>query len=1495
MRQSDLWLSIELTIAAFLSTIFLLLSKWRDEKPGRIQLPEHAEPLVDRFDVLESEDLVEGYPIDADLSWKRVSTFTLHYSNEISYVFRFEPTEFGQLASALIVNNGNTREIISDALRIYFASYTMAVSIRLVREENGPLGSSLTFHLSSLLTLATLSLILLHIVVPEEEKSFSQSSLQTYLQLVTLLAYMLTTALAISLSREKFFGGLAVKSTTREDPDNVSGRSYGSFLSVALFSYTQKVVDIAAEAGSVEIGDLPIVPLRVRAPYNYRALSQSIRRLTKPGTGWRLGWVLFSTNKVLFLTIIALSIVSGGLFYAPSFALRQAIKFIEEDPERTNMHWGWVTVAAVFFTTLIMFLVTCQLWAINMLLYQKTLTRKNFASSITTNTAHKPENGEVLDQEKNSSDTKGQIFNLFTTDTERLSFMSWHTFILIDTPIELLVGGYFLVQLLGVSAVYGFAVMAIFMPINQWAGKLGIRTQDSLMQTRDTRVALMNEILGSIRMLKFMAWERSFENKVLGIRSTELMYQRRTFLIKISPVFVAIACFSHFTLVRGMVLTPSIAELKFAFNLLPDVVVKLIECAVSLRRLDAFLASEDIVTPVQGSTDMIAFQSCSLSWPRSPNQDPTQTPQSSFVLHDLNISFPLGSLSLICGRLGSGKTLILNALLGEADVLSGQVICPRSPPNTLTSLSTLPANDEPWLVDGLCAYVPQTAWLRNASIRDNICFDIPFQEQRYQQTLEACALLSDLAIFEDGDQAEIGERGINLSGGQKARVSLARAVYSLLLDDVLSAVDAHTANHLFSKCLKGDLMTGRTIILVSHHIQLCAPGASYVVVLDNGRTSFAGEGSAFVDSPVMKSLSKTQDEGLEEQETNDEPTLGAPEATIENLAEKEATGAENGNAKEKKTPRKYTPDEERAVGRVARSVYQLYLTSLGGMRYWITFTVVYGLAAISPIAATSWLRYWSDLSLRGEEVHDVSYYLGIYAAISLIGVTVECLRFLVLYEGSIVASKSLYKKLLEAILFANIRFHDTVSRGRVLNRFGKDFEGIDDSLANNIGQTFIFGTTLMISAIVVSIVGGPIMFVTITLLAFIYYSGKDMRRLDSVSRSPLYSMFNETIAGVTVIRAFGASSKFLKDIMRLLNTNLSPQYWSWGLNLWLMIRFDILSTFVLTLATALCVSSKTMDAAYSGFILFFALRIVHDFVGVFGKFIGLCICYLTDQDGQVALERVKEYSELPSEGPEFIEPRPDDNWPEHGHIQCQNVSIRYAADLPDVLHEVSFEVSPGEKVGILGRTGSGKSTLAFSLLRFVDPTEGRIIVDGHDIAKVGFSDLRSRLTIIPQDPSILSGTLRNTLDVFGEYDDATLFEALRRVHLIPSDSGTDDEANLNVFRNLDSVVSEGGENFSTGEKQLICMARAVLRQSKILIMDEATASVDYATDELISQTIRQEFKTSTILTIAHRLRTILLLDHVPATLLKDSSSQFYALCKATGPKEFSVLKRLAGA
>ncbi|KIY53870.1 multidrug resistance-associated ABC transporter [Fistulina hepatica ATCC 64428] len=1565
MLALELSFAIALVAAACISATVFLSSCRKSE--NQVKGPQNTKH--DPFNVTKPLDLVDGFPINPDAFWRRT-----RFKKLLIAIVLAASVSIGTVSltwSALVSGKADPVQI----LHVVFSVYVFLLSVRAVKQIAMPEHTQSMFHLASLTTLATFLLAIVAILPPPTAPAPAATSVPAlsvlgYLPLATnAVAAIMTLTMPLGpdlhYPPEAIYFAKTIAAAANIDQVNVAGITVCSIWDTLLFSYTTKVVWLGNIATSLEIADLPILPASMRATVNYTKMKRAIARARGmfTGSGWMLIGQLMRVNAPPLLLEIAIAVVCAVLYYIPAFFTRSLVAYLERDPERKDIRWGLVFCVGLFVSNASMYLLTGQLWSIattivqvrvkiqlNSVLFQKTLVRKDIAGSAAASSSadadrKKPAVEEsVKKDEANEGDfsSKAQIMTLMTVDVDRVSEFAWHLFALIDSPIEIIIGTWFLYSLLGSSCFVGLATTILFLPVNHFAGSVVVGAQDNLMKSRDERVALMNEILGGIRMIKFMAWERSFEKRVLKIREKELKYQRLNYLIEVlfntiwngSPIIVTLMSFWHFAIYRGQPLTPSVAftsilvfnEMRFALNALPETFINMLQSLVSLKRIEKYLNGAEVkaVPALAQQEQTIALRSCTITWPQDRSGSSSApslagTPRHKFVLQDLSLQFPEGELSLICGKLGAGKTLLLLALMGEADVLTGQLVCPRSPPDVLASFAEGGApKPADWVVKGVCAYVPQAAWLRNASIKENILFDLPYDEERYHKTLEVCALLSDLEILEDGDESEIGERGVNLSGGQKARVSLARAVYSrasvLLLDDVLSAVDAHTAYHLYHQCLQGDIMKGRTVLLVSHHVQLCTPGAAYIVALDNGRLLYSGARDGFQSSGVMGGLVQsveTAKEDEKEEKVIEEADVPLKTDSASSSAGSSATVAAT-PAKARKPPRKLVEDEKRAVGHISRDIWETYVTACGRFWYWILFAFILLLAALSPVAENGWLRYWSNSQLTGEQSGSPMYYIGVYALITVTGqIVIANVRWFVLYDGAIRASHVLHKRLLEAVLFAHIRFHDTVSRGRVLNRFGKDFEGIDSNLSDNFGRTIAYTLSSIVTFVTIIYVGGPVFLLAIVILGYFFYSvgkvygqtSRDMRRLDSVTRSPLYSIYGETIAGVAIIRSFGASSKFLRDMLRYVDTNISPYYWMWGVNRWLSVRFNVLSAAVVGVAGLVALLTPRIDASFAGFLITFASSVTHDLLFTVRRFVGL-------EQSLVALERVKEYSEIPREPPEFIEPRPPAAWPYSGTVQCENLVIRYAPELPPVLHHLNFNIKPGEKVGILGRTGSGKSTLALSFFRFVEPTEGRIIVDGLDISKIGLTDLRSRLTIIPQDPTILSGTLRSTLDVFDEYDDADIYEALRRVHLLPPvDAPVEDpeEQNANVFRNLEGSVSEGGENFSTGEKQLLCMARALLKHSKILVMDEATASVDYATDELIGKTIRQEFAGSTILTIAHRLRTVIDYDRVmlldqgriaefdsPNVLLNDSSSMFYQLCQATGKDEFATLKKMAG-
>lgn len=1379
---------------------------------------------------------------------------------------------------------------------------------------------------------------------------------------------------------------------------NVSPEVQATIPEWLLFSYATNVIHEGYVSESLDVWDLPILPRTLRALYQFKRMKRAYGK-TKGRRGRMEGFNLLLTvarvNSGLLWAQTLLAAATAFGYYLPHYLLKLFINFLENDPGRTEPAWGWFLCFGLFTSNALIFIASGVTWSIcttylqgkirlqlNTMLFKKTLLKKDIAANsgdagqvggvqeeAAKRKKRKEETGDSNTEDEEAVTSKTQIMTLFTVDVDRVTEFVFHLFAVIDAPLEIVVASFFVFKLLGISAMYGLLTAILSLPLNHFASKIVVRAQENLMKTRDQRTALMNEILQGIRMLKFMAWERSFERRVQSIRKNELSWQARNYQIEVAfnciwaltPVVVTVVSFLHYTLVRGQQLTPSVAftsvavfaELRYALNAIPETFIQALQGFVSCRRIEKYLCLDEVaaIEENDGESDIV-LSSATFAWPRDETAFTNEltinavsnaaTPKTAFTLADLNLRFPKGKLSLICGRLGSGKSLLLAGLLGEADLLTGHVVCPRSAPDAMSKRSAkLP--EDIWIIPNMVAYVPQQAWLQNASIKENIVFSSPWDAERYQQVIEACSLLNDLDILEDGDETEVGEKGLNLSGGQKARVSLARAVYSragvLLLDDVLSAVDAHTAHAIMTNCLQGPIVEGRTVLIVSHHTALVSPAAAYIVALENGDVKFSGTGKEFVASNLSDELdeedaqARPTDSEQKEEKTIEENSVKPANKSVLNLssacAESTAPDSEtsslapeddevvNGTLGDKqKTPRKLIEDEKRARGRITWAVWKTYFNALGGPIWWLLFILSLGLAMLVPVAEKGWLGYWTGSSLSPSETgHTTRYYVMGYSVITIVGVFASNLQYCIIYMGSLRASRRLHNSMLKSVLFSTLRFHDTTSRGRLLNRFGKDIEGLDSSTADNFVRSVAYGLNVVVTFISITYVGGlPFAIAGCVILVVYYQAGsiygqtsRDMRRLDSVTRSPLYSLFGETVSGVAVLRAFGASNMALQNMMKLADTNLLAFAWSWTVNRWLSARFNLLSAVLVGLTAVAVLIAPNVNAAMAGFALAFAGTVCHDLLFVVRRFVQL-------EQSMVAIERLKEFTELQQEAPEYVEPRPAASWPEHGFIKVENLVIKYAPDLPSVLHNISFEVSPRQKIGIVGATGCGKSTLALSFFRFVEAAEGRIVIDGLDISKIGLTDLRSRMTIIPQDPTILSGTLRSTLDVFDEYDDVDIYAALRRVHLIKEENpmtslGEQNDVenrNKNVFEDLSNPVSEGGDNFSSGEKQLICMARAILKRNKILFMDEATASIDYETDVLISKTIREEFSDSTILTIAHRIHTIIDFDKVlvmdrgniaefasPADLLRDHKSRFYSLCKATGRTEFKNLKEMA--
>ena len=849
---------------------------------------------------------------------------------------------------------------------------------------------------------------------------------------------------------------------------------------------------------------------------------------------------------------------------------------------------------------------------------------------------------------------------------------------------------------------------------------------------------------------------------------------------------------------------------------------------------------------------------------------------------------------------------MLAAIVGEAELVSGRIYRPKSSPDN--HLNDQLASSPDWIIPSATALVAQIPWIENASLKSNVLFGLPYVDSRFSKVLEACALTRDLDMLPDGVETEIGANGINLSGGQRWRVTLARALYSragiLILDDIFSAVDAHVGRHILLNALEGELSQGRTRILVTHHIQLVRPFASYIVELGTNGTIERSE----IQLPQKSSNNQQKPEPIEAIDSDDLKDVS--------LAEPDLV---------KQEPRKFVEDEKREEGRVKWEVYKTYTRAFGGLGFGALTIGIFIFSSLTTLGRSYWVKVWAqhyeDISPSESSEHsetsqsvdnNLKFYLGIYLLISIIAAITTALKTLGVLAASIRASRKLFEDVTYNVLRAPLRWLDTMPVGRILNRFVSDFALVDSQLAGDffwlahgvLGVITIVGSALFVSIYMII----PVLMLGLAALYFVYLyldGARDMKRLEANAKSPIFEFFGSSIAGLTTIRSFEKVDEYLDRMFILIDDYTRTSWYLLLVSRWMAFRQGALGVVFSLCVASLVVVIHGIDASLAGFVLSFAL-----------EYSTVAIMSVTQYaDFELAMnstERVVEYTEMLPEdqsGHSVAQ-----SWPSKGHLIVKGLEVKYAPDLPLVLNGLSFTVESCERVGVVGRTGSGKSSLTLSLFRFLQATSGYIEIDGVDISKIKLHDLRSRLAIIPQDPVLFSGTLRSNIDPFNQQSDSTIIDALKRVHLLDSkmdemeNTGLPDtdrtvrghhleQTNVNIFRNLESPISRGGLNLSQGQRQLLCLARAIVKQPKIIVLDEATSSVDIQTDALIQQSIREQFSKSTLLVIAHRLSTISDFDKVlvmsdgkavefdtPRELMRKRGA-FWELVNESGQKE----------
>lgn len=1439
------------------------------------------------------------------------------------------------------------------------------------------------------------------------------------------------------------------KAVVLEYEDNIepSREPLASLLSLAMFGWADAILWQGYKK-TFEIADVWNL-----APKDKAAAVLADFRLVKKTS--KLAWHLLKYFRRDLLLQAMWALISAFFTFVPTLLLKAILEYVE-NPEATPQNTAWFYIILLTLAACVQAATDSQaLWKGRKIcirlqavivgeIYAKALRRKASAgtdktlgqqtqsstkidakTSIKDNLLKpfgrkkkvetKTQQDTALVDSKASQVNVGTIINLMAVDSSKVSEISAYLhFLWVSAPALLIICISLLYRILGYSSFASIALMVLVMPVNFSIAQGFARKQKVIMAATDARIHATNEVLQNIRIIKYFAWERRFEEKVNDKRRIELHALRSRYMLWAYaatiwfgvPLLITFFSFLVYTKVENKPLKPSVAFpalslfsiLRIPLDQFADMLAHVQESKVSVDRVEEFLSEDETQKYSQLIQDekdelgepKIGFENATFTWGGKESQ--LNNESAAFQLIDVDLKFHVGKLNVIAGPTGSGKTSLLMALLGEMNLLRGSVHLPGE-----YSREVLKPDPETGLTESV-AYCAQQAWLVNDTIKQNILFASPWDNSRYQSVISACALVRDLEILDNGDSTLVGEKGITLSGGQKQRISLARALYShsrhVLLDDCLSAVDSETAKHLFERCILGSLMRGRTCILVTHNIALCVPQSHFVVALINGKVIAQGPPDQMISSGAL---------GEELLQSKPTSRIGSathsPKQSTLNLVEEgirsmnghtpEANGQASSLEDQKPTILNVhdklldTRIENKAEGGVKREVISLYLAAMGPWYFWLIALFIFGAQQVGSIATNLWIREWANsyqvervpsaistfhhmgvtftsncvstgscgwnlpvfpssasiarASASSDEVN-VTYYLGGYALLSTIYLVLSFSREALIFLASLRASWNIHSRLLESVTRAKFKFFDSTPLGQLMNRFSKDIESVDQEVAPIAVGLLGCAASMTSIVILISVITPafllPGFFIAIIFIAigtFYLSASRDLKRLESVHRSPLYQHFGETLSGIVTIRAYKDESRFQHENQHRVDTHNRPFIYLWAANRWLSVRVDLAGALVAFFAGAFVILNVgKIDAGAAGLSLTYALSFTE-------TVLWLVRLYAVNEQNMNSVERIKEYLDVDQEAKAIVpESRPPANWPSQGAIQFVNYSTRYRSDLEPVLRNVTFNVNAGERVGIVGRTGAGKSSLALALFRGLEAEEGKVIIDDIDIGLIGLQDLRESITIVPQDPTLFTGTLRSNLDPFGLFTDEEIFDTLRRVQLIgpastettsgseaqsssaastsPTPTGlpidqldselgrpkqtTNTRENVNIFKDLSYAIAESGQNLSQGQRQLLCLARALLKAPRVLLMDEATASIDYATDSKIQETLR-EVKESTIITIAHRLQTIIDYDKVlvlekgkvveyasPWDLLsKEENGVFKGMCEVSGQLE----------
>ncbi|XP_049784177.1 ATP-binding cassette sub-family C member 5-like isoform X5 [Schistocerca cancellata] len=1227
------------------------------------------------------------------------------------------------------------------------------------------------------------------------------------------------------------------------------------------------------------------------------------------------------TRMIVSCMLYAASLVMG--FVSPTIFMRNLLQYAEGSEESVwnGIKWAAFLTLAEFFRILLF----SWHWAVSYrtgirlraaclaLLYRKLFRLNNLGDSST-----------------------GQLINIFSNDGQKIMDMALFVPMIIGGPIVIICGVSYILWLLGPWAVLGMTSFLLFYPLQYAISRMTAYFRGRAVKITDKRVKLMTEILNSIKFIKMYAWEKGFCDSLLEIRKAEHQLLEKSaycqsLSISIAPTVPVISAIVTFLahLAAGNNLTASQAfpliavlngQIRNTFNTLQIGVANIYDAAIAFGRIEKLLVLEDMMSyitrpvdktqalcinngsfamdgPVVSDVDNKPGYTTSDTWANAgDNSDATETEKlksyiatsekNENIISDINLLVSKGQLIGICGPVGSGKTSLLLAALGQMRITSGHVFR-----------------------DGSCAYVSQEAWIQNATLKENVLFGETFEAKRYYEAVYSCALVEDVKQLPGADETEIGERGINLSGGQKQRVALARALYSnrdiYFLDDPLSAVDAHVGAHIFEKCILTALKD-KTVLLVTHQVQFLSR-CDKIYVLKDGRILEEGTHEELMASEKEYSIMIKRYTANKDQENN-VSLKEAVEAGLNDVSYLNSDMSGMDMKGEHHTPRniqgqKIVEKEEITKGNIRFYTYQSYISAAGGYFITLIVSLCFLLNVGSTAFSTWWLALWikegsGNVTINLGNVTVISHNLNdnpkyhmyqlVYAVTIAVILGTSLLRGFMFTKVSLRASTILHNKLFKKVVESPLYFFETTPLGRMQTLFSRDIDEVDVRLPITV-ETIMQNILLVVFAILFICVVFPWFFVAVIVLGVVYHliskifrsAIRDIKRLDAVTRSPVLSAIGSTVSGLSTIHAFAKEGIFISKFVQLFDENSTCSFLSMVSMRWLAVRIDSLAVVAVCLTSCFVIAFRdVIPPAMSGLALSYSAHIS----GIFQYTVRL----VSETEMRfISVERINSYlRKLMPEDFKTAKINVLPEWPTKGRIEFKNVSLCYREGLPNVLKGINFIIESAEKIGIVGRTGSGKSSLVAAIYRMAELSSGKITVDGVNIADVKLQHLRSRLSVIPQDPVLFSGTIRSNLDLNCQYTDAEIWLALERTKLR--------DKVLSMKGQLDAKVTQEGDRLSTGEKQLLCLARALLRNCKILILDEATAAVDPETEACVQSTIESEFQHCTVLTIAHRLNTVMHCDHIivmdkgqvvemdtPRNLLSNPDSVFNMMCSAS--------------